>query len=432
MAYTSIIPVSRLDNSITYIRNKDKTTKKGQSAGSLEEAIDYAMNRDKTERSVFEDSIGCVCETAYQDMVETKKRYHKMDGVQGYHLVQSFAKGEVTPELAHQIGMELAERLLQRKYEAVITTHLNTEHYHNHIVFNSVSMEDGKKYHSNSRSYYEDVRKASDALCLKYGLSVIEPKNGKGKSYAQWMAEQDGKPTWRTSICLDIRDAVAESFTWKQFLDQMKQRGYQWKLNRKYIALKAPGMERYIRLRSLGKHYSEESIRQWILQPKSRTPAGKEGISRTPKKKLKGIQALYYSYLYQMGVLKQKPKRISPVLRADIRKLDARIEQMEFLQKHQITTREELLAYRTPLEEQVQALTKERKRLYRSEPDGVRIGQINEVLKPLRKDIRICIRIEQQSREMEERMRLAGQIQRQAEQEEDKTEKTRQKETESR
>lgn len=133
MAYTSIIPVSRLDNSITYIRNKDKTTKKGQSAGSLEEAIDYAMNRDKTERSVFEDAIGCVCETAYQDMVATKKRYHKMDGVQGYHLVQSFVKGEVTPELAHQIGMEMAERLLQGKYEAVITTHLNTEHYHNHI-----------------------------------------------------------------------------------------------------------------------------------------------------------------------------------------------------------------------------------------------------------------------------------------------------------
>lgn len=118
------------------------------------------------------------------------------------------------------------------------------------------------------------------------------------------------------------------------------------------------------------------------------------------------------------------------MLRADIRKLDARIEQMEFLQKHQITTREALLAYRIPLEEQVQALTKERKRLYRSEPDSVRFGQINEELKPLRKDIRICIRIEQQSKEMEEKMRLAEQIQRQ--QEEDKTEKTRQKETESR
>ena len=87
MAYTSIIPVSRLDNSITYIRNKDKTTKKGHSAGSLEEAIDYAMNRDKTEHSIFEDAIGCVCETAYQDMVATKKRYHKMDGVQGLSLI---------------------------------------------------------------------------------------------------------------------------------------------------------------------------------------------------------------------------------------------------------------------------------------------------------------------------------------------------------
>ena len=131
----------------------------------------------------------------------------------------------------------------------------------------------------------------------------------------------------------------------------------------------------------------------------------------------------------QMGVLKQKPKRISPVLRADIRKLDARIEQMEFLQKHQITSREELLAYRTSLEERVQALTKERKRLYRSEPDSVRIGQITEELKPLRKDIRICIRIEQQSQEMEEKMRLAEQIQRQ---EEEQTEKNRKPRTESR
>ena len=129
------------------------------------------------------------------------------------------------------------------------------------------------------------------------------------------------------------------------------------------------------------------------------------------------------------GCPKAEAEKISPVLRADIRKLDARIEQMEFLQKHQITTREELLAYRTSLEERVQALTKERKRLYRSEPDSVRIGQITEELKPLRKDIRICIRIEQQSQEMEEKMRLAEQIRRQ---EEEQTEKNRKPRTESR
>ena len=194
MAYTSIIPVHRLDRSIAYIKDEKKTTKR-ETAGSLEEAISYALNREKTEYTVFEDAIGCTCASAFEDMVATKKRFHKMDGVQGYHLIQSFAKGEVTPELAHLIGQELAEGLLKGRFEAVVTTHLNTSHYHNHIVFNSVSMEDGRKYHSNAKSYYEEVRKISDAICIKYGLSVIPENRGNGKHYAQWQAERDGKPT---------------------------------------------------------------------------------------------------------------------------------------------------------------------------------------------------------------------------------------------
>ena len=161
MAYTSVIPVHRLDRSIEYVKDKEKTTQK---ADSLEAAIDYAMNRTKTEQAVFEDTIGCTNENAYADMVATKKRFHKMGGVEGYHLVQSFAEGEVTPELAHLIGQELADRLLKGQYEVVITTHLNTRHYHNHIVWNSVSMADGRKYHSNAKSYYTEIRKISDEL----------------------------------------------------------------------------------------------------------------------------------------------------------------------------------------------------------------------------------------------------------------------------
>ena len=267
MAYTSIIPVHRLDRSIAYIKDEKKTTKR-ETAGSLEEAISYALNREKTEYTVFEDAIGCTCASAFEDMVATKKRFHKMDGVQGYHLIQSFAKGEVTPELAHLIGQELAEGLLKGRFEAVVTTHLNTSHYHNHIVFNSVSMEDGRKYHSNAKSYYEEVRKISDAICIKYGLSVIPENRGNGKHYAQWQAERDGKPTWRTAIRMDIREAVQESYTWKQFLAQMEQRGYVWKWNQKYPSLKAPGMERFVRLKSLGKNYTEEAIQEWILKPK--------------------------------------------------------------------------------------------------------------------------------------------------------------------
>lgn len=405
MAYTSIIPVHRLDNSITYIRDREKTTKEKDRAGTLKEAIGYAMNREKTEKDIYEDFIGCTCTSPFEDMLETKKRFHKTGGVQGYHLIQSFAEGEVTPELAHAIGLELAEKLLKGRYEVVVATHLNTGHYHNHLVFNSVSMADGRKYHSNGKSYYEEVRNLSDGLCRKYGLSVIEPSGGKGKSYAEWQAEKEGRPTWRTAIRMDIREAVAESFTWKQFVTRMEKRGYEWKLNRKYIALKAPGMERYVRLKSLGERYSENGIREWILQPKRQERQSTERQGR--KQKLHGLQALYYSYLYQMGVLKKRPKYPSSILRADIRRLDGRILQMEFLQKHGITTREELAGYRKPLEEKTAELIRERRRLYRKEPGCERLQEITEELKPLRKEIRMCVRIEKQSVEMERRMREA-------------------------
>lgn len=223
--------------------------------------------------------MGCTCENAYADMVKTKERFHKKGGVQGYHLVQSFAEGEVSPELAHLIGQELAEQLLKGQFEVVITTHLNTSHYHNHLVWNSVSMADGKKYHSNAKSYFTEVRRISDDLCRKYGLSVIQTNQGKAMHYAQWKAEAEGKPTWRTAIRMDIRDAIGVSFSWSQFVKEMEKRGYTWKLNRKYPALKTPDMERYVRLRSLGNGYGEAEIREKILRPKIQQVYGKHRCS---------------------------------------------------------------------------------------------------------------------------------------------------------
>lgn len=172
MAYTSVIPVRRLDRTVDYIQNKEKTTPK-----SLEEAVDYAANRDKTESACFETGLGCTTTSAFEDMRLNTLRWHKETGVQGYHLVQSFAEGEVTPELAHQIGVEFAEQLLHGKYQAIVTTHLNTKHYHNHIVWSAVSLEDGKKYHSNSKSYYTEVRALSDALCQSMGFPSLKRRN---------------------------------------------------------------------------------------------------------------------------------------------------------------------------------------------------------------------------------------------------------------
>ena len=151
MAYTSIIPVRRLDRAVDYVRDKTKTTRGPK---SLQDAVDYALNREKTESDCFETGLSCVCETAFEDMRDTVQRWQQTDGVQGYHLVQSFAEGEVTPELAHRIGVELAEQLLQGRFQAVVTTHLNTKHYHNHIVWCSVALDNGRKYHSNAKSYY--------------------------------------------------------------------------------------------------------------------------------------------------------------------------------------------------------------------------------------------------------------------------------------
>ena len=219
MAYTSVIPVRRLDRTVDYVQNKEKTTPK-----SLEEAVDYAANRDKTESACFETGLGCTTTSAFEDMRLNTLRWHKETGVQGYHLVQSFAEGEVTPELAHQIGVGFAEQLLHGKYQAIVTTHLNTKHYHNHIVWSAVSLEDGKKYHSNSKSYYTEVRALSDALCQKYGLSIIEtPESLRGKrQYEKWRAEKNNQPTWRTAIRQDVDDAIQQSLTWRQFLSVLE------------------------------------------------------------------------------------------------------------------------------------------------------------------------------------------------------------------
>ena len=222
MAYTSVIPVRRLDRAVKYVMNKEKTT-----AVSLQDALDYAANRDKTEQSCFESSYACTLETAFADMHQTKERWHKLGGVQGYHLVQSFAVGEVTPELAHQIAKELTDRVLGGRYEYVIGTHLNTGHIHSHIVWNTVSCVDGKKYRSNYKSYVTEIRAVSDELCRKYKLSVIDTETSHhvAKPYAEWLAEKNGQPTWRTAIRQDVDEAIQQSLTWRQFLSVLERKG---------------------------------------------------------------------------------------------------------------------------------------------------------------------------------------------------------------
>ena len=410
MAYTSVIPVRRLDRAVKYVMNKEKTT-----AVSLRDALDYAANRDKTEQSCFESSYTCTLETAFADMRQTKERWHKSGGVQGYHLVQSFAAGEVTPELAHQIAKELADRMLGGRYEYVIGTHLNTGHIHSHIVWNSVSCVDGKKYRSNYKNYVTEIRAASDELCRKYKLSIIDTENSHhvAKPYAEWMAEKNGQPTWRTAIRQDVDEAIQQSLTWRQFLGALEHKGYEVRMGRKYPVLRPPGKERFVRFKTLGKRYTPEVIQNRLLYPQfdrcfvENSPHVQYSRLHSVKKsrrKLTGLRALYYRYLYELGALPRKPRRPSYAVRQDAYKLNQRIRQMEFLSKHNIDTLEQLETHRKALQTEIGQLQTKRKQLPKTDDVQSQHESVNTALKQLRQEERLCRKIAEHSLEVQQHL----------------------------
>ena len=410
-----MIPVYRLDDSIEYVTDETKTSR-SRHAESLRGAIADALNEKQTERDLFCSALGCTVETAFEDMCSVKRMWHKEDGVQGYHLVQSFAAGEVTPELAHQVGLELAEKVLGGRFQVIVSTHLNTGHIHNHLLWNSVSVEDGAKYHSNRKTYLRQIRTFSDELCRKYGLSVIETELSERSSlpYVQWLAEKNGKPTWKTPYQQDIAEAVAASLTWRQFLAAMERRGYTFRFDRKYPTLLPPGREHPIRFRTLGRNCTPEAIQRRILYPCRWKPAGRNASpplrffhrSRFDpwKGRVSGLRALYFSYLYKMGVLRRKPGYPGAAVREELRLLDRRIEQAEFVFRNHIADRGQLDALCQASEEQISALLAERRRLSRNAPGSPRLSELTVQLRQLRRTVRLCRNIARDSAEMERRL----------------------------
>lgn len=357
--------------------------------------------------------------------------------MQGFHLVQSFAAGEVSPELAHQIGLEFSERLLGGNFQAVVSTHLNTKCVHNHIVWNSVSMKTGRKYRSNERTYVTGVRKISDELCVKHHLSVIRTEKSErvARPYAQWLAEQNGAPTWKTPIQQDLNAAVADSLTWKQFLRALEQKGYAFRFDRKYPTLILPGSGRTVRFKTLGKQYTPEAIQRRILYPKPPHRAGKEQppanrflllLGETQPRRLSGLRALYFSYLYKMGALPKKPRYISYAVREDIRRLDQRIEQAEFIFQNKIEDRGQLHDIRQKAEDEIAVLIKQRQKLYRYEPDSPQITVLTEKLRQLRHTVKLCRNIETHSIEMEQRLQAAQQEEQQRKEQQAQEQKKKQ------
>ena len=228
---------------------------------TLKAAIDYILNPEKTDGKLLASSFGCGIETADIEFAWTREVAGDRGTHLARHLIQSFAVGETTPEEAHKIGMELAEKILGGKYEFVLTTHVDKGHLHNHLIFNAVSFVDYKKYHSNKQSYHL-IRRTSDRICKEHGLSVVEPGRDKGKSYTEYQAERQGN-SYKAKLKLAIDTLIPQAADFEELLKQLQQMGYEVKRG-KYISCRASGQERFTRLKTLGVAYTEEAITERI------------------------------------------------------------------------------------------------------------------------------------------------------------------------
>ena len=224
---------------------------------TLKAAIDYICNPEKTDGKLLVSAYGCSVETADIEFAWT--RHHAIDkGTNlGRHLIQAFQPGEVTPEQAHEIGMELAKEILGGKYEFVLTTHIDKDHVHNHLIFNAVSFQDHKHYHSNKRSYHF-IRRTSDRLCKEHGLSVIIPGQDKGKSYIEHQTTQNGT-SYKAKLKAAIDTTIPQAKDFDDFLRLLQEQSYEVKRG-KYVSFRAPGQERFTRCKTLGEAYTEEAI----------------------------------------------------------------------------------------------------------------------------------------------------------------------------
>ena len=383
----------------------------------LDNSIRYVLNTDKTQQQRLVAGINCLPEQAYQEMMQTKERWDKKNGVQGYHIIHSFVPGEVTPEQAQELGLEFARRLLGERFEAIVSTHVDHEHIHCHIVFNSVSFVDGKMYRSDFKAYFRDIRGISNDVSREHGLSVIEPK-GKGKHYAEWHAEQSGKPTIRSLIRQDMDAAVSDGFTLQSVFDLLEKRGYTIKrgANIKHTAVRPPGGSRFIRIESLGAEYTEEAIRRRLqgepeikCEPKPhKRYTVKRGTASRPRKKLKGFQTLYVRYLYILG-LRQTPRYRKPVsfeTRKEVTRLQKYRTHFSLLQKYRIENGEQLSMLSGALQADIDTLVAKRRELYRCKREGEEvteeISNINSALRPIRRELRLCRQISETIPQIEE------------------------------
>ena len=434
MATTSLWKVvKRLDHVIDYATDKEKTKNnyienQGDKFDSVEQVLNYAINPDKTEKLFYTTGINCKVDDAVKEMQVVKKLYGKEKGILAFHGYQSFKEGEVTPEIAHEIGVRLAEEMWGDRFQVVVSTHLNTDNIHNHFVINSVSFKDGYKYYSNL-SNTALLRKTSDEICEEYGLSVLGEKPCKsGINFENFYKKSMKESEYYKFAKEDIDYAIEHTWSFQDFIKKLKDMGYDVYFRADKISVRRYPYKRNIRIeRAFGEDYSIENIKSKIC---SRYPTREEVIKpRTYDKKLiykgsmkklrkpKGIIALYYYYCYLLKVYPKKNLnyKLTPEMRAEVKKMDRYSEQIRFICKYKLETINDIDNLKEKKQEEMQKNLNTRNRLYykrkkltkESEKDVVtkEIISVTSDLEKVRKEIKLCDEVADNSRKMKEQIK---------------------------
>lgn len=374
-----------LSRVVGYAENAEKTE-----FSDMQQVLHYAQNGEKVtsgpEKTMYVTTLHCRRDHACEDMQYVKRHFNKTGGNLAYHCVQSFKTGEVSPELCHQLGVELARQMWGDRFQVLIATHFNTGTYHNHLVINSVSYKDGRKFNCNKRAFYR-MREISDALCREHNLTVIEHPKGK-TARSLYFAEKQGEPTRYNLMRQTIDECIGVSSDFDYFLKSLIRRGYVLDCapNRKYPTIRAIGSKKPVRLYHLGEGYSVREIQKRIhqLALEIRYPAYQadyhryKALQRIPirkqkmqgsfqnTKKITGFRALYLHYCYFLGLIPKKRKRapLSPELREACRRTQQLSQQLILVHQAQLHTQADVEQFLDAIVQNIQQLQSQRTHCY--------------------------------------------------------------------
>ena len=405
MATTSLWPIKMtINKTINYVENKDKTK---IPLSDLSNTIEYASNKDKTEKQYYVTGINCDENNIYQDMMMVKEAYNKLDKIQGFHGFQSFKEGEVTPEEAHKIGVEFANEMWEDNFQVVVTTHLNTNHLHNHFVVNSVSFKDGHKYNY-SNSEMARLRRTNDIICEEHGLSFLEEKKTKKIDFNYYKNKDD----YSVRTQADIDTAIKNSFSYQDFILYMKKNNYEVIERYGKLSVRNLNKKRNIRIeRQLGEEYSIENINRRIIEEVPDKLSNDDLIEFNKAKnnyhKYKhSLIALFIYYCLRINIYQKSPRNypISEEMEKDINKLELYNLEVRFMTENKIDSYEELRCYKEVCKDALDDLIYARKRTYEEkskskenvikEECDMKINFYNESIKEFQTKVKTCNTIE--------------------------------------